>query len=64
MEHAPPSEIADQGLRQRWYSLDEWVSFWRSLEAGDVIWATRGLLEAFRVTALGTTIIIDRQGHV
>ena len=50
-----------------WSSLDEWVAFWKSRGAGDVIWASdRGLeaARAFTVTSLGTTIIIDRQGRV
>ncbi len=49
------------------YSLDEWVGYWKSKEAADVTWATDGELSVsrqFRVTYLGTTIIIDRQGRI
>ena len=41
--------------------------FWRSLGADDVLWATyadQGLVRLYQVLTLGTTIIIDRQGHV
>ena len=49
------------------YSLDEWVSYWKSKGAADVTWATDGepsVARQFRVTYLGTTIIIDRQGRI
>ncbi len=48
-------------------SLAEWRDFWRSLGAEDVTWASDGdqtLIRLFRVTILGTTIIIDRQGRI
>ena len=48
-------------------SLEEWRDFWRSLGADDVLWATdadQGLVRLYQVLSLGTTIIIDRQGHV
>ena len=35
--------------------------------ADDVLWATdadQGLVQLYQVLSLGTTIIIDRQGHV
>ena len=50
-----------------WSSLEEWKDFWRSLGAGDVLWATdaeQGLVRLYQVLTLGTTIIIDRQGQV
>ena len=50
-----------------WSSLEEWRDFWRSLGADDVLWATdadQGLVRLYQVLSLGTTIIIDRQGHV
>ena len=50
-----------------WSSLEEWRDFWRSLGADDVLWATdadQGLVRLYQVLTLGTTIIIDRQGHV
>jgi len=37
------------------------------LGADDVLWATdagQGLVRLYQVLTLGTTIIIDRQGHV
>ena len=50
-----------------WGSLEVWKEFWKSTGASDVIWATdteQELVQMFRVLSLGTTIIIDRQGHV
>ena len=50
-----------------WSSLEDWREFWRSLGADDVLWATdadQGLVRLYQVLSLGTTIIIDRQGHV
>jgi len=50
-----------------WSSLEEWKGFWRSLGADDVLWATdadQGLVRLYQVLSLGTTIIIDRQGHI
>ena len=48
-------------------SLPEWKDFWSSLGADDVLWATdtdQKLVRLYQVLSLGTTIIIDRQGHV
>jgi hypothetical protein len=48
-------------------SLEDWKQFWKSKDAADVIWAAdadQQLLRLFRVYSLGTTISIDRQGHV
>ncbi len=48
-------------------SLAEWRDFWRSKGAEDVTWAndsSQTLIRLFRVTSLGTTIIIDRQGRI
>ena len=49
------------------FSLDDWETFWRSTGALSVIWAQDTNLMATRtygVTALGTTIIIDRDGQI
>ncbi len=49
------------------FSLDDWETFWRSTGALNVIWAQDTNLTATRtygVTALGTTIIIDRDGQI
>ena len=50
-----------------WSSLQEWKEFWKSKDGADVIWATdidQKLVQLFRVYSLGTTIIIDRRGHI
>ena len=50
-----------------WSTLEEWQDFWKSKGAGDVIWATdsdQQVARLLRVTSLGTTIVIDRRGHV
>ena len=47
--------------------LHQWVSFWRSTGAGDVLWGqdTSGsTVRDYRLLALGTEVIIDRQGAV
>ena len=49
------------------FSLDDWETFWRPTGALSVIWAQDTNLMATRtygVTALGTTIIIDRDGQI
>ncbi len=48
-------------------SLEDWKVFWKSKDAADVTWATDAngeLLQKFRVYSLGTTVIIDREGHI
>ncbi len=48
-------------------SLEDWKEFWKSKDAADVTWATDAkgeVLQLFRVYSLGTTIIIDREGHI
>ncbi len=47
--------------------LEQWVSFWKSTGAGDVLWGqdTDGsTVKDYRLLALGTEIIVDRQGSV
>ena len=47
--------------------MEEWIEYWRSKGANDVTWATAGdgaVVRQFRVTYLGTTIIIDREGRI
>jgi PHP family Zn ribbon phosphoesterase len=49
------------------YNIQQWKTFWKSLGAGDVLWAQDtgySAVAAYNVTALGTTIIIDRQGRI
>lgn len=49
------------------YSLDEWVSFWKSKGAGEVLWAQDAEYNAvfkYRITALGTEVIVDRAGRL
>ncbi len=66
-------EFGDQGVevvainQATQFSLDDWQTFWRSTGALDVTWAQDTNLQATRtygVTALGTTIIIDREGQI
>ena len=49
------------------YSLDEWIMFWKSKGAGDVLWAYDAggnAIRSYRLFALGTEVIIDREGRV
>ena len=66
-------EFGDQGLSviavntAPFASLKDWKQFWKSKDAADVTWATDAkgeLVQLFRVYSLGTTIIIDREGHI
>lgn len=48
-------------------SLEDWKEFWKSKGAADVTWATDPdgqLVQLFKVYSLGTTVIIDREGHI
>ncbi len=48
-------------------SLKDWKDFWKSKDAADVTWATDAkgeLVRQFRAYRVGTTIIIDRDGHI
>lgn len=48
-------------------TLDDWKKYWRSKGGGNVIWAEdsqREMVALLEVYSLGTTIIIDRQGHI
>ncbi len=50
-----------------WIPVEDWRDFWRSEGADDVSWANdvgQEMLKLFKVTGLGTTIIIDRQGRI
>lgn len=47
--------------------LDQWVSFWKSTGAGDVLWGqdvNGRTARDYRLLALGTEVIVDRQGSV
>ena len=49
------------------YSLDDWRRFWTVSGALNVTWAQDHDLQAtraYKVTALGTTIVIDRKGRI
>ena len=49
------------------YSLEEWESFWKGTGAGDVLWAQDTLsstIKKYELVALGTEILVDRQGQV
>jgi len=65
--------MADSGVEvvaintQPFYNLQYWKTFWRSLGAGDVLWAQDSdysAIAAYNVLNLGTTIIINRQGRI
>ena len=50
-----------------WIPVEDWRDFWHSKGAGDVSWANdadQEMVKSFKVTRLGTTIIIDRQGRI
>ncbi len=50
-----------------WSPLEDWIAYWRSKGADDVIWATdtdQGVVRALQVRTLGTTIIIGRDGRI
>ncbi len=47
--------------------LEQWVSFWKSTGAGDVLWGqdtNRTTAKDYQLLALGTEVIVDRQGSV
>ena len=49
------------------YSLEEWVTCWKGIGAGDVLWAqdTDGsTIRAYQLFALGTEVVVDRKGAV
>ena len=49
------------------FSLDEWIGFWKSRGAGDVVWGQdreSSAVRKFLLLALGTEIIVDREGGV
>ena len=49
------------------YSLEEWEGFWKSTGAGDVLWAQDSAsitIAKYRLVALGTEVLVDRQGLV
>ncbi|MFQ5812191.1 MAG: TlpA family protein disulfide reductase [Anaerolineae bacterium] len=49
-------------------SLQEWQAFWKRLGAGDVVWAQDTpdgqAVGAYNIQALGTTVIVGRDGRV
>ncbi len=50
-----------------WSPLEEWIAYWRSKGANDVMWATdtdQSVVRALQVRTLGTTIIIGRDGRM
>ena len=47
--------------------LEAWIDFWKSTGAGDVLWGqdTDGsTIKEYRLVALGTEVIVGRQGSV
>jgi hypothetical protein len=49
------------------FPLREWVEFWKSKGADDVLWAqdVRGrAIRDYRLLFLGTEVIVDQQGRV
>ena len=66
-------EFGDQGLTVvavntvSYSSMEDWKQFWKSKGAADVTWANDAngeLVRQFRVFSLGTTVIIDKEGHI
>ena len=50
-----------------WIPVEDWRDYWRSKDAEDVAWANdvdKQMIKRFKVTSLGTTIIIDRHGRI
>ena len=50
-----------------WIPVEEWRDFWRSKGAEDVSWVNdegQATVKLFKVTGLGTTIIIDQRGRI
>jgi hypothetical protein len=68
------SEYRGQGVTvvainiQPYYALEEWKAFWTQTKgAGDVLWASdtnEKAIKDYRLVALGTEIIVDRQGQI
>lgn len=49
------------------YSLEEWEGFWKRTGAGDVLWAQdtfSSAIKKYELVALGTEVLVDRQGQV
>ena len=49
------------------YSLEEWKGFWESTGAEDVLWAqdlASSTVAKYQLIALGTEVLVDRQGLV
>ncbi len=49
------------------YPLEEWVEFWKGTGAGDVLWAqdvNDTTARDYQLVALGTEVLVDRQGLV
>ena len=49
------------------YSLEEWVGFWKGTGAGDVLWGqdvNDTSVRDYQLVALGTEVLVDRQGRV
>lgn len=47
--------------------LEDWVRLWKRIGAGDVLWAqdtTGSTVRAYELLALGTEVIVDRNGKV
>ena len=50
-----------------WIPVEAWRDYWREKGAADVSWVNdvdRQIMQTYKVTSLGTTIIIDRQGDI
>lgn len=50
------------------FGLERWRAFWKSIGAGDVVWAQdtddNQAVRSYNVQSLGTTIIIGRDGKI
>ena len=47
--------------------MADWVRFWKSKGAGDVLWAqdtTGSAVSAYQLLVVGTEVIVDRNGGI
>ena len=60
-------QVVAINIGTQFFSLGDWREFWNAVGGGEVLWAqdnSGAATSAFQVVALGTTIIIDRQGQI
>ena len=60
-------QVVAINIGTQFYTLGDWREFWNAVGGGEVLWAQDNggaATSAFQVIALGTTIIVDRQGQI